>query len=650
MLFGSANGSLSCDILLMGLSDGVILSRQLNAALTEPMIVTALSEPIQSMYVLPVQQGALQDTPLTFSINVTDTNVNNTLLIVGSRGTVGLMTADPNASDNKAQKSLYREYNVPCPVYSSILYKKYLLLAVGDGRIVVIDFNQNVIENGQLVSLHLSTLKLPVGIIKLCYVGTAGGSSEEILYSVTKDGRILKMKLSIVLSQQSTGKCVESAAELKKEIKSQLGLIAECSEKQSQLEKTSQLLSSAIVARNRVIHELQSFAKKSNDTRATQFAVTCLPITLPVSLHGTIVQRTFIRVKITNKLQIDWSQGWTLMVIMSAHVYAHNGNPNSIVSYSVPLVDMDTEWERDVEVNLRLLCLPINVKIDLCFSPLKPPPEPGIKNFIRPCPQDILQRLQKHRHFGNNYGASFIVPMDGQFFATKSDFRKTAEKLIARFHANRGIEVNTLTWSDFISSFNIRTVVIKFRLGWYNYQNMQMNHEEKYASTLESAWRRCLSILLGDYIEEQQLHEIIKAADYAAFLTPLSLTPVVLNIKKLDAGEKSSDTMAVELKISCQAPEVVLFTEEAILRRLQELMDNSSNSITADIDFQDLRSILQNVNIEYARLTTVLATDTRSNWSDVTHRVDELEDQLKRLIISIHDKMETVWVPGVVRV
>ena len=56
------------------------------------------------------------------------------------------------------------------------------------------------------------------------------------------------------------------------------------------------------------------------------------------------------------------------------------------------------------------------------------------------------------------------------------------------------------------------------------------------------------------------------------------------------------------------------------------------------------------MNIEYARLTTVLATDTRSNWSDVTHRVDELEDQLKRLIISIHDKMETVWVPGVVRV
>ena len=51
----------------------------------------------------------------------------------------------------------------------------------------------------------------------------------------------------------------------------------------------------------------------------------------------------------------------------------------------------------------------------------------------------------------------------------------------------------------------------------------------------------------------------------------------------MDAGEKSSDTMAVELKISCQAPEVVLFTEEAILRRLQELMDNSSNSITVDI-------------------------------------------------------------------
>ena len=56
------------------------------------------------------------------------------------------------------------------------------------------------------------------------------------------------------------------------------------------------------------------------------------------------------------------------------------------------------------------------------------------------------------------------------------------------------------------------------------------------------------------------------------------------------------------------------------------------------------------MNTEYARLTTTLATDTFSNWSDITHHVDELEDQLRRLIISIHDKMETVWIPGVVRV
>jgi len=36
----------------------------------------------------------------------------------------------------------------------------------------------------------------------------------------------------------------------------------------------------------------------------------------------------------------------------------------------------------------------------------------------------------------------------------------------------------------------------------------------------------------------------------------------------VDAAERSLDSMAVELKISCQAPEVFLFTEEAILRRL----------------------------------------------------------------------------------
>jgi hypothetical protein len=63
-----------------------------------------------------------------------------------------------------------------------------------------------------------------------------------------------------------------------------------------------------------------------------------------------------------------------------------------------------------------------------------------ILDFIKPCSQHVLQRLQEERHF-TVYPSlpDFITPFDSDFFATKSDLRRSIENLISKL--NKGSQV-----------------------------------------------------------------------------------------------------------------------------------------------------------------------------------------------------------------
>ncbi|CAG8776258.1 11366_t:CDS:2, partial [Dentiscutata heterogama] len=88
--------------------------------------------------------------------------------------------------------------------------------------------------------------------------------------------------------------------------------------------------------------------------------------------------------------------------------------------------------------------------------------------------------------------------------------------------------------TDFISSLNINTTIIKFFLRNSNNASTSTTNQNKILNetSIDDAWKRCLSVLLGENIEMSDLQEIIKTADHAIFITPLSLEPVILNLKK----------------------------------------------------------------------------------------------------------------------
>ncbi|CAG8819384.1 19086_t:CDS:2, partial [Racocetra persica] len=258
--------------------------------------------------------------------------------------------------------------------------------------------------------------------------------------------------------------------------------------------------------------------------------------------------------------------------------------------------------ERDIEINLRFLHYPVLIKLGLCFSPPTPVDSTNtehkkskatyfplvniqydILDFIKPCPESILQRMQQERHFAIYPSVpNFIAPLEGDFFATKFDFKKTLETLINVSGSDKEREEAPIT--DFISSLNLNTAIIKFflRASSNSSTSMTSQNETFDETCIDGTWKKCLSVLLGENIETSDLQEIIKTADHAIFITPLNLEPVILNLKKLDECEISNlipqNSIGVELKITTNSPETLLFVEEALLGRLDDFSTNTTSS------------------------------------------------------------------------
>ncbi|RIA84377.1 hypothetical protein C1645_784216 [Glomus cerebriforme] len=318
-----------------------------------------------------------------------------------------------------------------------------------------------------------------------------------------------------------------SVEQLKNEIHKQTIIIKELTSKQAILDKINEELNPAIIARNEVVHELQRVYKKREagqlDKNNCPLNIECFPITMPSSMNGSIMQRIFLRIRLTSRIGIEWSKWWSLIVTMTNDrtLRSSNNEKNKQESlcYSLSLLDMTTTWERDIEINLRFLQFPIFIKLALCFAPPSPinhtndvqykPQETyfplvnlqyDILGFIKPCPQHVLQRLQQERHFKVCSSVpDFITPFDGDFFATKNDLRRTIENLISK-QSKESEKVKP--FSDFISSLNINSSFIKFFLRSSDITEViDLEGSNDTLINDDGAWKRCLAVLLGENVE-----------------------------------------------------------------------------------------------------------------------------------------------------
>ncbi|CAG8700883.1 21670_t:CDS:10, partial [Rhizophagus irregularis] len=684
--------------------------------------VTSLKQPIQAIYTLYLkhedpERTKFESTLLRPKPNLS--NIHNALLLIGAKGTISLSSA--RYDSNSSLTLCYKEYYVPNPVHSSFVYKNRLVVTAGEGRIIVINFDRNMFSDGKLVSLHTIPVIFPKGTVRLChYITSEQNSSDGIFYALTVNGRLIRSQFSLTSDQ--TPKHMMSVEQLKNEIQKQTTIIKELTSKQAILDKINEELNPAIIARNEVVQELQRVYKKREagqlDKNNSPLNVECFPITLPCSMNGSITQRIFLRIRLTSRIGIDWSKWWSLLVTMTNNRSFHSSNNEKTkrenLCYSVSLLDMTTTWERDIEINLRFLHFPIFIKLALCFAPPSPIDHTNdsqykpqatyfplmnlqydILDFIKPCSQHVLQRLQEERHF-TVYPSlpDFITPFDSDFFATKNDFRRSIENLINKL--NKGSE-KTKPYSDFISSLNINSSFIKFLLRSSDIvETIDLEDNNNILINDDEAWKRFLAMLLGENVETDELKEIIKSVDYAIFTTSISLEPVILNLKKLNPIECENkipiNSIPVQIKITCRTPEVLLLVEEALLSRLQDFCievqkDDSVDSVELvsritnnhsekPIISVDLTNQLNLIKEDYDILTKMLdekPNDINSkanqegmnmheeknemsfdnafgDWNELGMLAKRLEDRFVEIVKIVRKELENNWVNGVVEI
>ncbi|RIB04182.1 hypothetical protein C2G38_703727 [Gigaspora rosea] len=220
--------------------------------------------------------------------------------------------------------------------------------------------------------------------------------------------------------------------------------------------------------------------------------------------------------------------------------------------------------------------------------------------------------------------------------------------------------------TDFISSLNINTAIIKFFLRANS--NVSTSTTSPNETNVDDAWKRCFSVLLGENIETSDLQEIIKTADHAIFITPLSLEPVILNLKKLDGCEISNfipqDSIGVELKITTNSLEALLFVEEALLGRLDDFSVIDAISTTGSTNKMDVDKIArptmsQTIKEELINLKTVCDSLIRLHkqhengengitWDDLVEVAKKTEASIIEIVSFSRTEMNNMWLNGVV--
>ncbi|CAG8518439.1 32890_t:CDS:10, partial [Racocetra persica] len=286
------------EILLTGYSNGLVLFQPLILDAPPPCAITALNESLQAIYTLSIKREVTDESELLLLRPLIEEKVDNAFLFVGSEGTIALMCMAPKKNDDSNVKSIaYKEYFVPAPVHSSFAFKNRLIVTVEDGNIVVINFDRDMFSEG---------------IVTLSYHCISDqGSNDGILYALSNNGRLIRS--SFKTTSEDKPSYMMSNEELKEKTKNQLNNIAELTTKQTTLEKTNQLLNSAIAARNLVIPELQRLYKKRDKAADSNppLKVECYPVTMSTSLNGSVINRTFVKVRLTSQLGINWTHMWS---------------------------------------------------------------------------------------------------------------------------------------------------------------------------------------------------------------------------------------------------------------------------------------------------------------------------------------------------
>ncbi|KAI7889970.1 uncharacterized protein EV154DRAFT_266772 [Mucor mucedo] len=474
----------------------------------------------------------------------------NTLIAVGDGGTIMVYSKASNEPTETAMK--LNEFNIQGPIYSFDKAHKdsTYLVCSQNGKISMLEFEYSKNDSVKLQSTRVKYHHAPILRTRM---RDAVAYTFDSLFDQS-NGNVQMMTYEYDPTPVSIANNPDAISDL-----IQISL-ADLTSKESELKRldcAEQELSRRLVSTNRTLYALQSIQQKRtpgvcHSLETTGFEFTMRAITKPESIancSSSLYSTAYLRIKIQTSRFLEL-ENWDLELgFFPRHDGYSTTRTVSVMGFEPTYengIERASMWERDFELDLEKVKLPIQVSATLIMSvdenqtpPLRfPIAKMNLDDLhlVMPCSPDILTTIQRR-------GLEQVSQRLIDSYHKQKLFDKSGRYPFARLFRSKSSSPDEML-SPFIKfkEIHIRCLV-----------DLHMT---------DQSYRMILSSVLNEGRTMDDMKRILQSAEQALFtLAAFPACPIIMKLSRV------SSTI-IDFSIQCIFPPALFKAEAALLSRL----------------------------------------------------------------------------------
>lgn len=525
--------------IVFGTREGSVYIRDIAAGLIKDVHIMSFEVSERSKFIDVLNMPALSDE-------------DNTIIAFGDQGTI--MVYSRASSDSSETNVSFKQFNIPGPIFSveKIPQKASYLIISELGHISRLDFKCTAegitMESNAVIPASEGVRKLKVY------------DSENNVFEA-----IYEHNGNAVYDSECKYKLVPQAndqQEIRKAIEQALAQLKSSEAEIKKLDEDEQALNKKLMSVNKTLYALRNINTKRkrgiiNSLESTGFEFSMRPITLKQSIANSSLHcSSFLRISIKTSrfLELeDWDLQLDFVPKASPSTSALRQTKSVSVMGFEPHFENGIEryaiWERDVEIDLNTITLPVEVSATLVMTvnePEKPPllfPVSRIVvddlHYAIPCTPDFITSIERR-------GLEDVSKRLMESFHKQKLHDKTGRYPFARL---LNFKTPTLQMTSSERLFDYRKIHIKFTV------DMHITND---------SYRSILPRLLNEGRTMEDVKSILVNAEMALFtLAAFPGCPVIIKLVR------ASSTL-IDMCVHCVYLPALFKVEATLLRRLYQ--------------------------------------------------------------------------------
>ncbi|KAG0307309.1 hypothetical protein BGZ98_000590 [Dissophora globulifera] len=333
------------DMVVVGTKSGAVYKIEKRQETIATRLLCALKEPIASLILVPSREAT--GLPV--------------LVAIGTMGTIGQVHLQAENSPPSPERSTIKTLK-DVKVHGAFLVQAHAYLLTKEHRLFRVTLPSLLSDNAS----DMERVDLPS---LLSCQPILSGSDTVGFYGINCDGQVLRM--SADLARWGRPQVLSDARD---DISKALGELEGLSWQAKQLEAECQLENHRIARYNQLVQQLKSCVLSEPDGQAGDdppvlVSLTAFTQSVATGFNGS--RRCFVRLNIRSAMNVDWSNGWSVVIRMYAsgkacpHSPAANMQQHQEVITSLAGLAPQVAWAQDVNIDLHRFSLPLTLTVGL---------------------------------------------------------------------------------------------------------------------------------------------------------------------------------------------------------------------------------------------------------------------------------------------